>query len=90
MTDQPRAWPRTLCVDLDGSLIATDLLMESVLLLVKRNPLYALMLPFWLARGRDYLKREVGKRVEPDVARLPYRADLLAWVAAKRERLAGS
>ena len=85
MTDPLHAWPRTLCVDLDGSLIATDLLMESVLLLIKRNPLYALRLPIWLARGRAHLKREVGRRVAPDVVRLPYRADLLAWLHAERE-----
>ena len=85
MTDPLHAAPRTLCVDMDGSLIATDMLMESVLLLVKRNPLYALVLPIWLARGRARLKREVGRRVEPDVARLPYRADVLAWLRAERD-----
>jgi hypothetical protein len=29
-----------LCVDLDGTLISGDLLLESMLLLIKRNPLF--------------------------------------------------
>jgi hypothetical protein len=38
----------TLCVDLDGALVATDLLAESMLQLVKQSPLYLIMLPLWL------------------------------------------
>ena len=40
MADQP-----VLCVDLDGSLIRTDLLHESTLLLAKQHPLALLALP---------------------------------------------
>src|SRR5580658_10129628 len=44
-----------LCVDMDGTLINTDVLWESIIRLVKRNPAYALMLPIWLAKGRAHL-----------------------------------
>ena len=40
---------RPLAVDLDGTLIHSDVLLESFLLLIKRNPLYLLLVPFWLA-----------------------------------------
>ena len=41
-----------LCVDLDGTLIKTDLLWESLVRLLKSNPLYLLVVPVWLLRGR--------------------------------------
>ena len=45
-----------LVVDLDGTLIATDLLHESALLLAMRHPLDLLRLPFWLLRGKARVK----------------------------------
>ena len=60
-----------LVVDLDGSLVATDLLHESALLLAKHHPLDLLWLPFWLARGKARLKTEIAERVLPDVTALP-------------------
>jgi hypothetical protein len=35
-------------VDLDGTLLRTDLLLESALLLIKRKPWFALLMPLWL------------------------------------------
>ena len=66
-----------LCVDLDGTLVHTDLLHESTLALLRRNPLYLLMLPLWLLRGKAYLKHEIALRAQPDVALLPYDARVL-------------
>jgi hypothetical protein len=39
-----------LCADLDGTLIQSDLLMESFLVLIKRNFLYLFLIPIWLLR----------------------------------------
>ena len=75
-----------LCVDLDGTLIRTDLLLESVLRLIGRNPLFFFMLPVWLLRGRATLKAEVAARVELNPAALPYDIPLLDWLRAERER----
>ena len=61
-----------LCVDLDGTLVRSDMLVESVLALLKQNPLYVFALPFWLLRGRGHLKHEVARRALPDAATLPY------------------
>ena len=73
-----------LCVDLDGTLIRTDLLWESVMLLVKQLPWTAFLLPIWLLRGRAHLKREVAKRVHLDAACLPYRTEALEWLESER------
>ena len=69
-----------LCVDLDGTLIRTDLLIESAFTLLRHNPLYLFRLPLWLLRGRAHLKREIARRVRIDVAALPYDPRVLEWL----------
>lgn len=69
-----------LCVDLDGTLVRTDLLVESVLGLVKQNILYLFLLPFWLLKGKAHFKHEVARRVELDTALLPYDEPFLAYL----------
>jgi 4-hydroxybenzoate polyprenyltransferase/phosphoserine phosphatase len=69
-----------LCVDLDGTLIRSDLLWESMLRLVRLNPFWALMLPIWLTRGRAFLKRQIADRVTVDPVTLPYNNEILAFL----------
>ncbi|MBP1475475.1 UbiA family prenyltransferase [Frateuria sp. MAH-13] len=71
---------RPLCVDLDGTLIHTDLLIESALLLLRSNPLFVFAMLAWLFRGRAVLKREIAARVTLDPKSLPYNTHLLAWL----------
>jgi 4-hydroxybenzoate polyprenyltransferase/phosphoserine phosphatase len=73
-----------LCVDLDGTLLKTDVLYESFLLLLKERSFDILRAPFWLIRGKAFLKRALAERVMPDVASLPYREDLLAHLREER------
>lgn len=73
-----------LCVDLDGTLIKTDLLLESFLALVKANPLNLFRCFAWLLKGKAHLKAEIAKRVDLDIAILPYNEKVLAMLAAER------
>ena len=66
-----------LCVDLDGTLIRTDLLLESFLSLIKRNPLHLFHCCLWLLRGRAHLKAEIARRVTLDASLLPYNENIL-------------
>ncbi len=66
-----------LVVDLDETLIKTDLLAESLFALMRQNPLYLFLLPLWLLRGRAFLKRQISQRVTLDVSLLPYHHELL-------------
>lgn len=75
-----------LCVDLDGTLIRSDLLLESWLLLVKRNPLYAFRAIWWLLRGKAVLKAEIAARIKISAATLPYNDKLVAWLRGERDR----
>jgi 4-hydroxybenzoate polyprenyltransferase/phosphoserine phosphatase len=72
-----------LCVDLDGTLILSDLLLESMLLLIKRNPLYLLRIPLWLLRGKAVLKAEIAARVTVNPAALPYNRELIEWLRSE-------
>lgn len=69
-----------LCVDLDGTLIKTDLLVESFFLLLSKHPLLVLLIPFWLLRGKARLKQEIARRVALDAATLPYHSLFLPWL----------
>lgn len=66
-----------LVVDLDGTLVKTDLLIESLLSLIRRKPAYLFLLPFWLARGYAWFKHEIARRVSLDVAALPWRTEFI-------------
>ena len=76
-----------LCVDLDGTLIRSDLLLESLLRLIKHRPWAAFLVPFWLLRGRAVLKQEIAKRVDLDVQTLPYQVGLVDFL--RREHAVG-
>jgi 4-hydroxybenzoate polyprenyltransferase len=73
-----------LCVDLDGSLIRTDLLQESALILVRTSPLRALCIPAWILQGRAVVKERIAQRVDLRVDALPYNEDLLQWLVEER------
>ncbi|RKT26199.1 4-hydroxybenzoate polyprenyltransferase [Paraburkholderia sp. RAU2J] len=74
-----------LCVDLDGTLARTDLLAESLLVLLKKNPLYLFMCVVWLMRGKGYLKDQIAKRVTIDVGILPYNDRLVAYLRTEQQ-----
>jgi len=71
---------QVVCVDLDGTLIATDLIWESLLELIKGRPLALLLAPFWLLRGRAYLKEQFAKTTSIEPHKLPYRQEVLHMI----------
>ena len=75
-----------LVVDLDGTLIRTDSLLESVFVLAKEHPWLLLSLPAWLAQGRARLKQRVAAASLPDVRTLPYHEALLGYLRAQKAR----
>jgi 4-hydroxybenzoate polyprenyltransferase/phosphoserine phosphatase len=73
-----------LCVDLDGTLINTDMLHESALRVLRDRPLDALHIPLWLSKGKAVLKRTLSERVDLDVAGLPYNKQFVEWLRSER------
>lgn len=74
-----------LYVDLDGTLIRSDLLIELALRFVVDRPWQFWRLPMWLLAGRATLKARLSEQVELDVARLPYASELLEYLRQQRE-----
>lgn len=75
-----------LAVDLDGSLLRSDLLIESLFVLARRHPLQLLRLPMWLLRGRAVLKHKLGQCAMPDVGSLPYRTEVLSYLQEQKSQ----
>src|SRR5690606_10569303 len=84
MTQQKQA---PLVVDLDGTLIRTDLLIESFMLLIKQNIFNLFMVVLWLLKGKATPKAEIARRVDIPVELLPYNQDLIEYL--KKEKAKG-
>ncbi len=69
-----------LCVDLDGTLVKSDTLLDSVLVLARQDPRALLKLPGWLGQGKARFKQQVTAAVRLDVQHLPYNRPLLEWL----------
>jgi 4-hydroxybenzoate polyprenyltransferase/phosphoserine phosphatase len=87
MTDQKVMEPpvavqveRPLCVDLDGTLVKSDTLVDSLMVLARRHPLAFLRAPLWAIQGKAHLKSQVASLVALDVAHLPYNRPLLDYL----------
>lgn len=72
--------------DLDGTLIKTDMLFESVFLLIKKNPIYILLLPIWLAKGKAHLKSEIEKIIKINPESLPYNNDVISFLENEKNK----
>lgn len=74
-----------LIVDLDGTLIKTDMLFESLLKLLKYNPLFILLIPYWLFKGRAYLKEQLATRTSSNPELLPYNNEFLSFLKGEQK-----
>lgn len=75
---------RPIVVDLDGTLLKSDLLFECAMSFVRNKPLQCLKLLAWLGRGKAYLKDRLAQATDIDVATLPYDADVLWMIKVQR------
>lgn len=75
-----------LCIDLDGTLINSDLLLEAALVQLKQAPLSALNWPRWLAGGKASFKTKIAERVKLDVETLPYNPALLSFLHEQKNQ----
>jgi 4-hydroxybenzoate polyprenyltransferase/phosphoserine phosphatase len=72
-----------LVVDIDGTLINTDLLHETAILLFKKNPLYIFKFLQWIFKGRAYLKTKIFELVWIEYETLPYNQQVLDFLNAE-------
>ena len=75
-----------LIVDLDHTLIDTDLLYESSIAVLKKSPWLILLYPFWFAKGKGYLKSQLVKRFNIDAQTLPYIQDTIDYIIERKKQ----
>src|SRR5262249_33712145 len=66
-----------LFVDLDGSLVTSDLSMESLFRGVRIQPAILLKAPFWLLQGRAFAKAKLLEVAPPPTSGWSYRDDVV-------------
>ncbi|GAB5503841.1 UbiA family prenyltransferase [Pyruvatibacter sp.] len=70
-----------LVLDLDGALIRTDILFETFIAYVRKNPLRLFQVASWVVRGRAVLKQKLAEKAVLDVESLPATEDLVSFAA---------
>jgi len=75
-----------LVVDLDGTLLRTNSLIESILPLLRMKPWTLLALPLWCLKGRAYLKHRVAAAATPDTHSLPFRAEVVEFLREQKQQ----
>lgn len=73
-----------LVVDLDGTLVRSDLLVESIFGHIVANPVRVFGLFWAFARGKAALKSEIALETQIDVGQLPYDNDVLMLIRSAR------
>ncbi len=75
-----------LVVDLDGTLVRTDLLIENFLTLLAASPYQAVKSLFQLRIGKAALKSHLAEHCDLDVRSLPYNQTLLAFLRSEKAK----
>jgi 4-hydroxybenzoate polyprenyltransferase len=75
---------KPLVVDLDGTLVRSDLLLESAFADLGRNPWRVVSLFSAIRRGRAALKAEIAANTDIDASHLPYDEDVVSLIRQRR------
>lgn len=75
-------------VDLDYTLVRTDLFFESSIKYLKQNPLRIVLLILWILKGRSYAKNKLADTVSLDPETLIYEIELVDFL--KRRKAEGA
>jgi len=73
-----------LCVDLEGTVVRGDLLIDAAKLLIKRSGLNVFLILFWISRGAAVLKAELAEHILLNPEALYYDRDVVRWLALER------
>jgi len=75
---------KPLVVDLDGTLVRSDLLVESAFAHLGHDPLRVVGLLSAARRGKAALKADIAAKTEIDVSHLPYDEDVVSLIRQRR------
>ena len=75
---------KPIAVDLDGSLIYTDILYETFLNAFSKNPFIIFLMPIWILGGKANLKRKLAELAVIEVSSLPFNLELINWLKQQK------
>ena len=75
-----------LVVDLDHTLIETDLLFLSSLGVLGKNPWLVFHYFYWLWKGKSYLKDQLVRRYEINIPELPYNQSVISYILQRKKQ----
>lgn len=75
-----------LIVDLDHTLIDTDLFYESSIAMLKKSPWLIVLYSFWFIQGKGYLKEKLVKRCNIDISALPYNQVAIDYIKKRKKQ----
>ncbi|WPO40404.1 UbiA family prenyltransferase [Tardiphaga sp. 42S5] len=75
-----------LIVDVDGTLLKTDLLVESFLALLSRKPWRALLALAELRKGKAAFKARLASEAEIDISLMPVREEVITFLHGEKAR----
>jgi len=74
-----------LIVDLDHTLIETDLLFLSSLGVLSKRPWLIGHYLFWLSKGKGFLKDQLVRRFEINIPELPYNESVISYIMERKK-----
>src|SRR6266851_7429328 len=78
--------PEYLFVDLDGTLIRTDLFVESLIRFLRKNPLNILKVVYLFFRRRSVAKALIARHVKIRPETLPYEIQLVDYLREEKKQ----
>lgn len=75
----------TLYVDLDGTLLKTDWMLEAILALLRKTPLALFTLVAWLLKGRAVLKQNLASTTNVNLDLLPVNPEFLEFLIGEKK-----
>ena len=74
-----------LIVDLDGTLLRSDILYELILLLIKKKPYVLFLIMLWLLKGgKANVKKKLNRHFKLDITSLPYNSEIINYLKQKK------
>lgn len=76
-----------LAVDLDGTLVNTDLFFESAVWYLRKNPFRFFQMCWWFfSKGRAELKIQIEKRADLPISDLPFNQNVVQWLRDEKNK----
>lgn len=74
-----------ICVDIDGTLVSANTLIESTVIAIKARPMRIFALCGALLKGKAHAKHLIGQYSLQEQITFPYNSDFLAWLKKQHQ-----